>query len=232
MAEVLRVLRPVAGDSTGLGADRSAACAEALRVDGLAVSLTLERGSTELVWCSGLMSARFEDMQFTLGVGPGPDAIRTGGVVQVPDFQALAEMRWPPLRSALDGIKVGAVFSFPLAVGAIQVGVMTAVRARPLMLTRQQTDDALVLAHALTALFLSGGGGDSSQTLRRAVVHQATGMVSAQLGVPLAEALLRLRAFAYGSEREVGAVAEDVVARRLRFQDDGNGPLAPRGERG
>jgi hypothetical protein len=58
------------------------------------------------------------------------------------------------------------------------------------------------------------------------------------------EALLRLRAHAYGSERPLGEVAQDVVARRLRFRDDhtgdftddfdddGSGPNSPDGGKG
>ena len=51
------------------------------------------------------------------------------------------------------------------------------------------------------------------------VVHQASGMVSVQLDVSLAEALVRLRSYAFGSDRLVAEVAKDVVARRLRFDD-------------
>jgi len=48
-------------------------------------------------------------------------------------------------------------------------------------------------------------------------VHQASGMVAVQLGVSIGQALIRLRAFAFADNRPLGAVADDVVARRLRF---------------
>ena len=54
----------------------------------------------------------------------------------------------------------------------------------------------------------------------RFVVHQAAGRVAAQLQIPVAEALLRLRARAYSTGRPVSDVADDVVARRLRFTPD------------
>lgn len=70
---------------------------------------------------------------------------------------------------------------------------------------------------------------DSPRTLRHAVVHQATGMVSVQLSRPLAQALLRLRAHAYSSGRSITDVAQDVVDRRLRLGPDGSGtPLIAR----
>jgi hypothetical protein len=51
------------------------------------------------------------------------------------------------------------------------------------------------------------------------VVHQATGMVKVQLNVGIAEALVRLRAYAYAEERPIEDVARDVVGRRLRFDE-------------
>ena len=59
--------------------------------------------------------------------------------------------------------------------------------------------------------------GWSALATHRAEVHQATGMIAFQLGVPLAEALVRLRAHAYANDRLVNEVAADVVGRRLRF---------------
>jgi len=52
-----------------------------------------------------------------------------------------------------------------------------------------------------------------------AVVHQATGIVKVQLGVNIAEALVRLRAHAYAAGRSIEDVARDVVGRRLRFNE-------------
>ncbi|GHB77555.1 GAF domain-containing protein [Streptomyces xanthochromogenes] len=207
-------------------------CADLLNADGLAVSLVLDMGHTELVWCHGTASAQFEDLQFTLGEGPGPDALASGHPVRVPDLAEVRPGRWPALLGALDGLPVRAVFAFPLGLGAIQVGVLTVVRNGPRALSAQETDDATALARLLTARFLGGGQGSNPQVLHRAVVHQATGMVSVQLDRPLAEALMRLRAYAYAHGRPITEVAQDVVARRLRFNDDETGPDVPVGDRG
>ncbi|MEV4319579.1 ANTAR domain-containing protein [Actinocrispum sp. NPDC049592] len=59
----------------------------------------------------------------------------------------------------------------------------------------------------------------------RAEVHQATGMITIQLGITLAEALLRLRAHAYATGRTVSAVAADVVNRKLCFDDSAFGGM-------
>ena len=51
------------------------------------------------------------------------------------------------------------------------------------------------------------------------VVHQASGMVAAQLGVTVGVALVRLRAYAFGNDRPLADVARDVVSRTLRFDE-------------
>ena len=49
------------------------------------------------------------------------------------------------------------------------------------------------------------------------VIHQASGMVAAQLNVSVAQALIRLRGYAFGQGRRLNEVAVDVLARRLRL---------------
>jgi ANTAR domain len=53
--------------------------------------------------------------------------------------------------------------------------------------------------------------------LHRAEIDQATGMLTEQLEARIAEALLRLRAYAYAHDRRLADVADDFVARRLRL---------------
>jgi AmiR/NasT family two-component response regulator len=56
--------------------------------------------------------------------------------------------------------------------------------------------------------------------LSRAEVSQATGMLVAQLGVEPAEALVRLRAYAYSVGRSSTDVARDILDRRLKLDAD------------
>jgi AmiR/NasT family two-component response regulator len=51
----------------------------------------------------------------------------------------------------------------------------------------------------------------------RTQVHQASGMISEQLGVSIGDALVRLRAYAYAEGHPIDEVARDVVERRLRL---------------
>ncbi|WDZ86589.1 ANTAR domain-containing protein [Micromonospora cathayae] len=55
----------------------------------------------------------------------------------------------------------------------------------------------------------------------RAELFQAQGMVMVQLGIPLGQAMARIRAHAYAENRRLSDVARDIVARRLRLDPDG-----------
>ncbi|QMU77195.1 ANTAR domain-containing protein [Streptacidiphilus sp. PB12-B1b] len=232
MAEVLRLLQLDDGFDTA--AHLAARAAEALGVDGLTMSLATGGERAELVWCSDEAAARFEDLQFTLGEGPGPEAARSGETVLVPDLSQVRHQRWPALGVEAAGLAVRAVFCFPMGIGAIRAGVLTAVRRIPGPLTDGQLGDAQILALSLTARALgedprpAGALPDGpAHALLHAVVHQATGMVSVQLAVPLPQALLRLRAHAYSSGRSLTDISQDVVARRLRLDNNGNGNGTP-----
>ncbi|MER5304103.1 ANTAR domain-containing protein [Streptomyces lasiicapitis] len=53
-----------------------------------------------------------------------------------------------------------------------------------------------------------------------AEVHQATGMLAAQLGVDCAQALARLRGHAFRHDQRLLAIARAVLAQRLRLDTD------------
>ena len=55
---------------------------------------------------------------------------------------------------------------------------------------------------------------------QRARVHQATGMVAAQINSDIATALACIRSHAFANERSIYDVADDVIARRLRLSRD------------
>jgi AmiR/NasT family two-component response regulator len=54
----------------------------------------------------------------------------------------------------------------------------------------------------------------------RAEVHQATGMVIAQLRMPADDALAILRAHAYANDTTLADIAHQVVTRQLDFQGE------------
>ena len=216
--------------SRGLAAVSAGSCAEVLGVTGAAVSVLLPDGGSEVVWRSDGASARLDDLQFTLGQGPAVDVAASGQLIMEPDLAAVPPQRWPAFTPAALDLGVRAVFTVPLQIGAIRLGVLLAQRDRPGPMDRGVVTDLLALAAAVTDVLLeyrNGGPGPSpwlsdQPAGYRAQVHQATGMISVQLAVGQAEALIRMRAYAFSHRRGLADVASDVVARRLRFDKDAN----------
>lgn len=206
------------------------ACADALA--GAGAGLSLVRGSLpcEPAVASAPATEELEELQFTLGQGPGMDAAG-GSFVAVDDLAGPgAERLWPAFAPAAASRGVRGMFAFPVAVGAAQIGVLDVYRPQPGPLTAEELAEGLVFADVALALILDERGGvslsadglaDIAVGARRAQVHQATGMVAAQLGVTVSDALAALRAYAYVRGQGLAELAADVLARRVRLDPDG-----------
>lgn len=204
-----------------------AVCGAASGTDAAAVTVVLASSPRETVYTSNQLARDMEDLTTTLGEGPGVDALTDG-----PAFAAELgggegrRSRWPIFApAAVDG-GVHAAFALPLQVGGIHLGVLDLYRRQPGALEPDQLADALILADTACALLLdataprSAGGRPTRAVLADPAVHQATGMVIAQVGVSAAVALVRLRAYAYAHDQRLRDVAASVVAGRLRFRPD------------
>jgi ANTAR domain len=180
------------------------------------------------------ISEQLAELQLTLGEGPCHDVLASAGPVLAGDLgDAESARRWPAFTPAACQLGAGAVFAFPLIVGAIRAGVLGLYRGSPDPLPDRRLGDLLILADAATVLLLGSADGDGEDgdgaavdgqapdlALHRAEIDQATGMLTVQLGVPAAEAFARLRAYAYAQDRRLADVASDIVGRRLRLHRD------------
>ncbi len=173
--------------------------------------------------------AALEDLQFTMGVGPCQDAYQSGRPVHAPRLDHSVVGRWPAFVDMARDTGIGAVFAYPLAANGAKIGVMTLYQELEGELTATQHDDSIAVAKVLTETVLSLqdaapdgvlADGLEEAVAYRAQIHQASGMVSIQLGVQVDEALVRIRAHAFAGGQPVGDVAADIVARRLRLADD------------
>ena len=214
--------------SGGPAASTTGLCSFAAAVIGVTgAGVMVEGGEQRAPLCSsGAAAATILDLCFTLGEGPGIDAHRSGGPVAEPDLAAPRRARWPSFAPPALAAGVAAVFSFPLRAGGAHLGALTLHEDRPGRLYDDQHADALVTAWivmtAILALQADAPPGALARELAtlsdsRAEVHQACGMVSAQLEISLTEAAVRLRAHAYAEDRPLAEVAREVVARRLRI---------------
>ncbi|MEU9555551.1 GAF domain-containing protein [Streptomyces fumanus] len=206
-------------------------CALSLGVDGVAVSALMGEGASELLWATSGASTVLEDLQYTLGEGPGPDVATSCAAVLVPDLTKVPADRWPALLPQALRTGVEAVFCLPLHIGGACLGTFTLQCAAAGPLSERDLADAWIVANTLTSVLVRNAErwtatAEDGSDLYRAVVHQAAGMISVQAEVSLAEALLLLRAHAFRQGTPVVRAAEDVVARRVHFRNDGDEPGA------
>ncbi|MDN3352275.1 GAF domain-containing protein [Actinomadura sp. DC4] len=211
-----------------------AACVPVLGVDGAALWLASDLNRRLLMHATDPVSKVLHEAQFTLGEGPCVQAWTERTMVLAPDLAAGdAAILWPMFVPAAVTAGAGAVFAFPLQVGAIRVGVLDLYRVRPGPLEDAQLADALTFASAALHLVLHQSRADADGVAEpeqrwphgglssgQVEIYQATGMVAAQLDAGLEEALLRLRAYAFAHEISIGRTARLVIDRRLRFSGE------------
>ena len=202
-------------------------CVDVLGVAGAGVTVLADDGPPASLLPSDAVAGRIEELQYTLGEGPGPDAHQAGRPVSEPDLANPSRVRWPMLGPGAGGAGAAALFSFPLRLGGVRLGALTLYQPWPGRLTDAQHADALAMADVVlrVVLALQSQAPTGSLALElealgagRAEVHQAAGMVSVQLSVSVAEALVRLRARAFSDGQPLTALAADVVGRRVRFE--------------
>jgi GAF domain-containing protein len=221
---------PESGTGTGGKLNRLCkAAARALPASGVGISLMDRDGFTGVVAASDRESTIIEEMQFTLGEGPCHEAYATRRPVMISDLAEAGPARWPAYSAAAADREVGAVFSFPLQIGAAQLGALDVYQRQSGPLEGLGLEQALTFAEAAAGFFIDGQAGlDGDQVdpgLEEALqsgyqLHQAQGMVMVMLGVECAEALVRLRAYTFAVDRRLSDVVRDIVTRKLRLERD------------
>lgn len=195
----------------------------ALPVQHAAISTMGDPFEVETICASDAVAAELDETQLDLGVGPAWRARATGAPVLSPDFRRTSNDEWPMLSSAARVHRIRSVYAFPMTVGLVDVGVVDLYATDV-----DAMDDADVAKAALMA------GSAALGILQRALdevdaepaactpsprrfVHQATGMVIAQLRVAPEEALLIIRGHAFATGTSVREVAEAIIAREIDF---------------
>lgn len=203
-------------------------CVEDLPVTGASLVVMNRHGAPGVVSVTDTVAEMIEELQFTLGEGPGVDCFRTGWPVLHGDVAETGPQRWSGFAPAALGAGIGAVFALPLQVGVQQLGVLDLYRDEPGPLCERDLIEARHYADAATSVLLhlqalAERDADSmvSRSLwwERAEIDQATGFVAAQAGVAMVDALALLRARAFADNRPVLAVAGAVLRREVQLGD-------------
>jgi hypothetical protein len=116
---------------------------------------------------------------------------------------------------------VQGVFAFPLHIGAATFGVLNIYVADAGQLEYQQLTMALTFAEIATELLLNEDATPEDGRLHlgvetvlnyRAEIYQAQGAVMVGLGVTLAEALVRMRAYAFANDQTLAELASLIMS--------------------
>lgn len=220
-----RVLDALAREPSGpLPARLCSAAVVMLASPGVGIAMVTDDGHLHTMWAVGLGLVG-EELQLTSGEGPTYESHRRGQPVLIDELAR--EDGWPMLGRDAGEAGIGAVFSFPLRSGAADFGSLTLYRDQPGPLDDGHYGDALVFARVALDLLLTAQDeldtGDLNDLFTQHgsspwQVHQATGMVSVQLGIPLRDAMAMLRGEAFSSGRSLSETAGDVVAGRLQLK--------------
>ncbi|MEU2005831.1 GAF domain-containing protein [Rhodococcus sp. NPDC019627] len=203
-------------------------CSGVAGVDGVAVAVFASDTSRDLVYATDSTAERLDELEFTLGEGPGLTAYRSSMPEILPDLaDPAAATRWPMFVPEIVDLGVRAVFTFPLRLftGA-RIGVLELYRTQPGPLDAQHSRAAADYAAALGPIVVDELDPTRNPTVvdpalfPRGTVHVAAGMMAVQLRVSPTAALARLRAMAFAQHRRITEIARDITAARLRFRPE------------
>ena len=216
--------------ATASGSDLCGPIVAAIGVSGAAVSTLGDPLGNETLCASDDHAARLDEIQLDLGEGPCWVAAGSRRPVLEPDMRNPSDTSWPLAGHAMLANGLGAVFAFPLVVAGLSLGAVDLYSRTARDISDREVADATTLSRIVArqvlrrALLAAEGQqeetGSRGGRYSRREVHQATGMVVAQMQIPPADALLVLRGHAFATGRSVRDVAEDVVGRVLDFSPD------------
>jgi hypothetical protein len=197
-------------------------------VAGAAVSTIGQLLGSETIAATDAQAARLDELQFDLGEGPCWDAMRSGLPILAPRMSSMGNDRWPAFTRSATEDGVSSLFAFPLSVGPLRFGAVDMYSTSWVELSDTQTQQAGVMAEivsrhvlrrALSSVGLEDEGAVSAYSRR--LIHQASGVVLAQIDVSADDARLVIQGHAFGSGRPMMDVARDILDGRLRFTREG-----------
>ncbi|WP_167045415.1 GAF and ANTAR domain-containing protein [Salinibacterium sp. ZJ454] len=211
-----------AAADTGDGAELCLPFIVALAATGAAISTLGDPFGIEMVCASDAAAALLDEAQIDLGEGPGWDAASARLPVIVADIRAESGSSWPMLARSVNRAHVRAVHAFPLRVGALGIGAVTVYSDEPGAMAPEKLTVATGLASVAATHVMRRALARDPQELTdvaysRREVHQATGVVIAQLRLSAEDALLLIRAHSFASGIPVRDVAALIIGGALNL---------------
>lgn len=203
---------------------------------GAAVSRVGPDGTAEVVFGSDELATALLELQTVLGEGPAVLALQRSAPVLLTDLRsAPGRSTWIAFDREAERRGAAAYLALTLQIGVISLGVLGVHAPHEASLGDRELAGLLTLADTLALALLArdsvalDAGGAGLLGPGAATIHQASGMLSVQLGTSIADGLAALRAHAYASGRPLADTAQDVVRRRLRL-DGAHHHARPEGE--
>ena len=231
LAERGRLLSELAATLATLPVDRpqtwrlGEAMRRMLKADGVAITMEYLSDSRTTICASDEVASALEGLQEITREGPGFEAARTDEIVTA-RLDGDAHERWPMLAQAVEErYGVMTIHAIPLHADGALSGVAT-LRTEGHQPLAEGPARMEFLANAVGAALLvdaveqpDGHPSMGEEWSSRSVVHQATGMVMAQVLVTAEDALALLRGHAYAMGTDVSDVAARIVRREINFSD-------------
>lgn len=194
-----------------------------LGADGASMTLDYAGDSRLMVHATDELSASLDDLQDVVGEGPAFEAARSAEVV-VARLGDQSEDRWSLLSERLLAMGfTGTMVAIPLMADGSVLAVLSVHRSGVAQ------DEDLTAARFLGATVGTAILQDpqvrrptheeKDPWISRAEVHQATGMIVAQVGVRTEDALALLRGQAFARNLTLQEVANDIIGSRINFRD-------------
>lgn len=203
----------------------------ALPMGGVSISTFGELCPSETVSATDEVATRIDEIQLDLSEGPCWTALATDAPVLETDLVQRPNAAWPAFNDAVRSEPVGAVFAFPVAFGPFPLGAVDVYVPEPATIEDDTVRQAMTLASAVSRRVLRRALRsiadeddallDRSPSSRR-VVHQATGVVLAQLDISPEDAYLLLQGHAFARRTTMRRVAEEILDGTVRFEKRGD----------
>lgn len=193
------------------------ACVAVAGSSGGAITMEYAGQERMTVVATDRVAARLEDLQEVVREGPGWDAHNGDEVVSADLGESTP---WPLFApAAVQELGRLRMCAAPIRAGGGQIGVLTLYWSTG---RDRLPEPAAVqfLADVVGAAFFHSEDDDLLAQVPwfdRATIHQAAGVVIAQLSVPVEDAMALLRAHAFASGDDLVAVAQLVLSRKLAF---------------
>src|ERR1700712_3277383 len=208
-----------------LAARLAQACVTLLEVDGASITLEAATPNRVTLAATDQIAAELEQLQDVLSEGPCWDAYLSGSS-QTTNLTPEQDPQWPQFGpAARQAVGLRTVYGLPMTPHRQTMGVLSAHLAGTNTELPIGLEASVFLADTIGAALLldpqqhdpNGQGGPWSG---RARVHQATGMIIAQLRISPDDAMAILRAHAYAHNTGLDDIAEQIIRGTLNFETE------------